>query len=376
MMTFDAYRPTFDKMDRQYTTHDGRTVDSAGAFLVQELERLDPTLHMPLAAVTWSRDIDLREDVTIADESSSFTNSTFAAAGGVVPGGISWAGKDMNAITGISVDINKTAQPLPIWAMELKYSIPELESAIKVGRPVDQQKFEGLNLKHQMDIDQLVYTGDSAMGSVGMFNNSNVTATTAAAGAQGTTTWATKTPQEILADVNTVLNNTWAATGYSVIPDRVLVPPVQYGVLTSQIVSQAGNMSILKFLEENNLAVQRGGQLKILPAKWSIGMGSGGTPQVLGTVDRMMAYARDNMRIRYPMTPLQKTPLQYLGLWYLCFYYCRLGAVEFVYPSTMQYLDGIATPSILDDPMSKKFEPVDVMGESGDMIRTNRFQVL
>jgi hypothetical protein len=45
-------------------------VDSTGAFLIGELERLDQTLHMPLAAVTWSRDIDLREDVTLADEFS------------------------------------------------------------------------------------------------------------------------------------------------------------------------------------------------------------------------------------------------------------------------------------------------------------------
>jgi hypothetical protein len=41
------------------------------------------------------------------------------------------------------------------------------------------------------------------------------------------------------------------------------------------------------------------------------------------------------------MTPLQKTPLQYYALWYLTYYYCRLGAVEFVFPSTMQYLDAI-----------------------------------
>ena len=50
-------------------TFDRRTIDSSGAFLVGELERLDKTLHAPLSSVTWGRDIDLREDVTIADES-------------------------------------------------------------------------------------------------------------------------------------------------------------------------------------------------------------------------------------------------------------------------------------------------------------------
>jgi len=42
-------------------TFDSRTIDSAGAFLVGELERLDPRLHEPLVSVSWSRDIDLRD---------------------------------------------------------------------------------------------------------------------------------------------------------------------------------------------------------------------------------------------------------------------------------------------------------------------------
>jgi hypothetical protein len=44
-------------------TYDRMTIDSTGAFLVGELERLDQKLHEPLVAVTWGRDIDLREDV-------------------------------------------------------------------------------------------------------------------------------------------------------------------------------------------------------------------------------------------------------------------------------------------------------------------------
>jgi hypothetical protein len=342
-VTFDSFGGDYPgKFSQPMTTHDGKTVDSAGAFLISELERLDPTLHMPLAAVFWSRDVDLREDVTIADEAASFTNSTFAAPGNITPTGINWSGKNTTAIAGIAVDISKTAQPLTLWDMELKYSIPELESAIRLGRPIDQQKFEGLNLKHQMDIDQVVYIGDSTVGITGLFNSAAVTATTAAAtGTGGSTQWATKTPQNILADVNTLLTNTWAASGYAVIPDRILVPPVDYGLLVSQTVSTAGNISILKFLEQNNLAAQNGGQLTILPSKWGIGMGTGGTPQVLGTVDRALAYSKDPLRVRYPMTPLQKTALQYHGIYHSTTYYCRLGQLETIYPETFAYLDGL-----------------------------------
>jgi hypothetical protein len=38
--------------------------------------------------------------------------------------------------------------------MEIGYTIPELESARAIGRPVDSQKYKGMNLEYQMDIDE------------------------------------------------------------------------------------------------------------------------------------------------------------------------------------------------------------------------------
>jgi hypothetical protein len=38
----------------------------------------------------------------------------------------------------------------------------ELESAAKLGRPIDDQKLQALHLKHQMDTDEQVYVGDAS----------------------------------------------------------------------------------------------------------------------------------------------------------------------------------------------------------------------
>ncbi|MDR1961448.1 MAG: DUF2184 domain-containing protein, partial [Gracilibacteraceae bacterium] len=103
-------------------TYDQRTIDSAGAFLVAELERLDRTLHMPLVNTTWGRDIDLRSDVSIADEVSSFTNSLFAAPGGINPDGKNWISGMGTEIPGISVDITKSTVPLRLWGMTLAWT--------------------------------------------------------------------------------------------------------------------------------------------------------------------------------------------------------------------------------------------------------------
>ncbi|EBN8434860.1 hypothetical protein LFN98_004579, partial [Salmonella enterica subsp. enterica serovar Newport] len=94
-------------------TFDQATVDSSGAFLIGELERLDQGLNLPLVGYTWTRDIQLREDVSIADDISSWTNTSFGVAGsGANPNGKNWVGKDSTAIAGVNVDISKDGNPL------------------------------------------------------------------------------------------------------------------------------------------------------------------------------------------------------------------------------------------------------------------------
>lgn len=356
MMTYDAGFRAMDSagnmvgipLGGSFQTHDGRTVDSTGAFLVGELERLDQTLHAPLAAVTWSRDVPLREDVTIADEVSSFTLSNFASSGGLGVGngignGKAWIGKSTDQIAGMNTDISKTPLPLRPWGMEVKFTILELESAAKLGRPVDAQKIEGLQLKHQMDIDEQVYIGDTSTGDTGLCNSSLVTnVNNVVDGTAGSPNWASKTPDEILADVNTMLQSVWRASAYSVMPEKLLLPPAQFGFISTTKVSAAGNISILKYIQENSLLTTSGrGKLDIQPLKWLVGAGVGGTIGTEATVDRAVVYTNDKQRVRYPMTLLQRTPVQYDSIYHKSTYYCRLGVLEVVYPETIGYFDGL-----------------------------------
>ena len=336
------------RFEHAYRTHDGRTVDSTGAFLVGELERLDQELHMPLAEVSYLRDIELREDVTIADDVTSFTLSTYATSGGLGTGasignGKSWIGRNSTQIPRINVDIAKIPHPLRPWGKEIAWTIFELESAAKVGRPIDDQKYEGLKLNHQMDTDEMVYIGDTGYGDTGLINNAGVTTTNVANGSGGTPQWATKTADEILTDFNNALTLVWAASGWAVIPKEVRIPPAQFGQLSMQkVASQSGLISILKYVEENNILTAAGrGKLDIQPLKWAIGAGVGGSIGTTGTVDRMVVYTNDKKRVRFPMTMLQRTPIQYDAIWHKTTYFGRLGVVEFVYPQTAGYFDGI-----------------------------------
>ena len=185
-----------------------------------------------------------------------------------------------------------------------------------------------------MDIDEMVYTGDTTVGVTGLINNPNVAQTNVISGGSGTT-WATKTADQVLADINTLVSNTWASTGWAICPAELRVPPAQFGFLVATKVSSAGNMSLLEYLKINSLSNSINGRpLNIQPLKWLTSAG-------VASSARMIAYTKDKSRVRYPLVPLQRTPLEYRSIYQLTTYFGRLGVVEFVYPETAGYADGI-----------------------------------
>lgn len=308
-------------------TIDKATVDAAGVFLVGELERLDQTLNLPLVSYKWSRDMPLRSDVSVADEQSSFTNTDLAAAGGVNPNGKNWIGKNSTALPQTNLYIEKTAQPLSLWGMELGWTLPELASAQQVGRPIDSQKYDAMQLKWNMDIDEQVYIGDSDMGITGLLNLSQVTPISAAKA------WATASPDEIVQDFNLILSQAWVTSGYAICPKKVGLAPELFGLLASKKVSDAGNISVLEYVKVNCIAFQENGEpLEIVSMKWASKRGAAGA-------HRVVAYTQDEKFIRFPLVPLLNTPLEYRGLYQLTTYYGRLGQVETPYGNTIAYMD-------------------------------------
>ena len=317
-----------------------RGKDSTLAYYVNQLENFDQTLHQPLVEVSWGRDIQLRGNVSLANESTSFTRQGFGATGtqssklakGPAKPFIS---ANSTAIPGVSINGEKLVTPLRPLAREIGFTFIELQRSQLLGQPIDQQQMFALQQLYQMETDAMVYIGDSDVGAEGLVNSSLVSVSNAPNGAGGTATWATKTPLEILADVNSILQLSWAAAGFAVCPAELRLPPAQYSLISTMLVSSAGSVSVLKYLAENCIANNINGKpLNIQPLKWLTGAGVGG-------VDRMIAYTNDVNRVRFPMVPIQRQTAYYKGIHFLCPYVYAFGEVEFVYPETVRYMDGI-----------------------------------
>lgn len=314
--------------------------DSTLSYFVNQLDNFDQTLHMPLMDVSWGRDIQLRGNVSLANESTSFTRSGFGA-GGTQSAKLSkgpakpFISPSSTSLPGVSLNGERVVTPLRPLGRELSFSFIELQRSQLLGQPIDQQQMTALQLQYNLETDAMVYIGDSDVGAEGLINSSLVVAANVAGGSAPVRLWSAKTPSEILIDVNAILQAAWAASGFAVCPAELRLPPAQYSYISTLLVSSAGSVSVLKYLAENCIANNINGKpLNIQPLKWLTGAGVGDT-------DRMVAYTNDANRLRFPLVPLQRQTSYYKGIHYMAPYVYGFGEVEFVYPETVRYADGL-----------------------------------
>jgi len=310
-------------------------IGSGMAFLNAELEKRDARLHEPLTSVTWQRDI-------VASTGGGwveFTSNMFveyATTGGNENGII---GGETNDIPIIQANVSKDFGKVFTFSNILKVHFVDQQKLQNIGRNLDEILDKGIRLNYNKSIDNLTYTGLPNMNIYGLVNNPALVASAAPNGAGGTATWKTKTPDEILADVNNIITATWAASEYDLsgMANHILIPPDQYTYLVSTKVSNAADKSILQYLLDNNIGKNQGVDLVIVPSRWCVGAGTGGK-------DRMVAYVNDEDRVIIDLpVPLSRIMTQpnVTEMAYLTAYAAQLGQVKFLYTQCARYMDGI-----------------------------------
>nr|DAY89274.1 MAG TPA: major capsid protein [Caudoviricetes sp.] len=314
---------------------DSASIGNGMAYLNGELEKRDTKLNEPLSSVTFARDIPVKTGGGwIETTSNMFVD--YATTGGNGNGLIRG---QSNNIPVIQANTSKDLFKVFPWSNVLKIPFIDQQKMQGIGRSLDSILDNGIRLNYNKSIDLIVYKGVEEEKIYGLVNDPNVLTTTVKAGASGKTTWKDKTPDEILNDVNTALTDAWTHSEYdnSGIPNHVLISPQNYAYVASQKMSEAGNVSILTYLLENNIAKNQGVDLAIEPSRWCVGVGTGGT-------DRMVAYVNDESKVLIDIpVPLMRAMTQpsVENIAYMTAYMANIGQVKFLYYQCVSYNDGI-----------------------------------
>lgn len=315
---------------------DAAGIQSGNAFLISELEKRDPDVRKPLAAFTYARDIPMSVGGGWVDYASA-TGISYGMTGGSNEGGVAAGGADGTPIIQASLDNGKFKAHT--FSAALRVMFVDLAKSEYIGRSLDTLLTDGVRLAYDKHMDANAYVGLAKYGTTGLLNNAEVTVTNAATGVGGGTTWAGKSADEILADINTAITAAWAAAEYdeSAIPNHVLIPYEQYTLLITTKVSAAADKTIMKYVLENNIAALKGKELVIEGTKYCDGAGA-------DSADRMAVYCHDKRFLKMeelvPLTRIMTSP-NTEKVCYDTAYMANVTEVEVIYPQTMLYMDGI-----------------------------------
>lgn len=311
-------------------------IASGGAFLVSELEKRDPLIRKPLTSVTYPRDINVNVGGGWVDYVSAMSVS-YGMTGGSENGPVQAGGA--NGLPIVQASLDKGVYKAHVYATALRTMFVDMQKSNFIGRSLDQLLQDGVRLGYDKHMDANVYVGLSEYGTTGLVNNPDAVETTVANGAAGTATWATKTPLEILADINSAITAVWAAAEYDTeaMPNHILIPYEQYTYILNTPVTELATETILDFVLRNNVAAKNGGSLYIGATKWCKGAGTGAT-------DRMVVYVNHERYVNVDeLVPLTRAMTQpnAANFCYDTAYAANISEVQVFYPQTIGYFDGI-----------------------------------
>lgn len=230
------------------------------------------------------------------------------------------------------VGTNRVITSVELGAIGYEYSDEELRQAIYLNRSLPQLQANAAREAYE-DFAQIVgYFGNVTSNLPGFLNNVNVpTATVVNPGAG--TEWVNKTADEIIFDVNDFLGDIFVDSLQIERADTLLLPTQQWNYIASTPRATFSDTSILEYLISKSPYLSS--TEDVIPLVELAGIGVGGT-------DRMVGYTKTTDKVVYyiPM-PLRFTEPQRQGLGFLVPGQFKLGGVEFRYPASARYGDGI-----------------------------------
>lgn len=221
------------------------------------------------------------------------------------------------------------------------YSIQEIRAAQMANRNIAQRKANAVRQANDQAVNRIAWlarTDDSVNGGLqGLIYNPNVTSATVQVGAvSAKTKWAEKNPDEIVKDLMDLIDDVKVLTKGVEVPDTILVPIAEYGILSGTRMAAGTDTTILEFFQKNRpgIVVEELDELAgVDPIPSTLGA---------GPTDIAVAYKRspDKLTLEIPQ-PFEQFPAQERGLEFIIPAHSRCGGVIVYYPLSVNIIEGI-----------------------------------
>lgn len=233
------------------------------------------------------------------------------------------------------VDVKKSRSVANIYSVwdAYGYSVQEARAAIYAREPLPARKAKAARDVIERTLDAIIMVGDKVTGLKGLLTLASTETYTVPNGqASGTKVWETKSPDEIVADLNGIANRIVSQSKEIEQPDTVLLPLTSYTLITSRRMGDGDSTTILAhFLKSSPYITTVEATHKAESA-----------PNSEWTGKRMTCYRKDPTKLEAIMPQLfEQWPPEISGAETITICHARTGGVVVYYPKSIAYGDGI-----------------------------------
>jgi len=235
-----------------------------------------------------------------------------------------------NDLPALEVSGKKTVRLVYSEGISFGYSLQDIRNAQMAGKSLTNRKANGCRRQMLSLENKLAFHGDATTDIPGFIGSANINQVTIPAGVSTTKTWATKVPDEILADVALMVDAIVDGSNGVEHPNTLLVPISQYTLISTTPRSSTSDTTILEFLLKSNAWIR-----EVIPVYELKGAGAGG-------LDTMMLYDRDpeKLTLEVPQDVEFLNP-QEKALYYEVPVHARTAGVIIYYPKSIAQGDAI-----------------------------------
>ncbi len=227
----------------------------------------------------------------------------------------------------------ETTIPVKEIGTSYGYTIKEIAASQLTGRGLDQRRANAAVRAVEEEVNDIAFFGRTDAGLPGFLTNPNIPVVTVVNGAGGTPQWTTKTPDEILFDINDLFADIFENTLMKERADTLLLPPQQWTYIASTPRASNSDTTILSYVTQNSPFLNS--EDDVIPVNELVGAGTAG-------VDIMVAYTRspDKLELEIPFE-LQFMAPQEEGLEIVVPGLNSIGGVNMYYPLSAAIAEGI-----------------------------------
>lgn len=223
-----------------------------------------------------------------------------------------------------------------------EWNLEEVNQAQLYGINLSATKADSAADKVERLLNSIAMVGSTEKGWTGLLNDPNVSRVDAAStGTGGSTLWANKTLDQIMADVNGVLGSIRTNTDEVEWADTLRMPPDAFRyVATARLGVGDGLITVLEYLRRNNsYTAETGLPLDIAPLREARNASADGG-------GRLVAYrkAEEVLRFHLPMPRRVLAARQKSIMGFETGIIARTGGTEIRLPGAVAYLDEITAP--------------------------------